>query len=129
MPGPRSRVLAIDGYGRRPMPGPTWDLLRAAAADGRRVGLIPEARWAVVGGEAGPLLAAAARQPAVVRIAAGDGLGREGTLVGLAGPVRRSGGLYQPSGYLDDPSAADGQPRTPAGGARRPGALWVTLPA
>ena len=104
-------VLALDGYGRRPMPGPTWDLLRAAAADGRIVGLIPETRWAVVSGDAGPLAAAAARDSAAVRIAAGDGLGREGVLVGLAGPVRRPGGLYQPSGYVDDPSASDGQPR------------------
>ena len=40
-----------------------------------------------------------------------EGLGREGVLVGLAGPVRRPGGLYQPSGYVDDPSATDGQPR------------------
>ncbi len=104
-------VLALDGFGRRPMPGPTWDLLRAAAAAGRIVGLIPEARWAVVSGDAAPLAAAAARDSADVRIAAGDGLGREGVLVGLAGPVRRPGGLYQPSGYVDDPSALDGQPR------------------
>jgi hypothetical protein len=104
-------VLALDGYGRRPVPGPTWDLLRVAAADGRIVGLIPETRWAVVSGDAGPLAAAAAREPAAVRIAAGDGLGREGVLVGLAGPVRRPGGLYQQSGYVDDPSASDGQPR------------------
>jgi hypothetical protein len=104
-------VLALDGFGRRPMPGPTWDLLRAAAADGRIVGLVPETRWAVVSGDAGPLGAAATRNPAAVRIAAGDGLGREGVLVGLAGPVRRPGGLYQQSGYVDDPSASDGQPR------------------
>jgi hypothetical protein len=104
-------VLALDGFGRRPMPGPTWDLLRAAAADGRIVGLIPETRWAVVSGDAAPLAAAAARDSAAVRIAAGEGLGREGVLVGLAGPVRRPGGLYQPSGYVDDPAASDGQPR------------------
>ncbi len=104
-------VLALDGYGRRPMPGSTWDLLRAAAADGRIVGVIPETRWAIVSGDAAPLAAAASRDSAAVRIAAGEGLGREGVLVGLAGPVRRPGGLYQPSGYVDDPSATDGQPR------------------
>jgi hypothetical protein len=104
-------VLALDGYGRRPIPGPTWDLLRAAAADGREVGVIPDTLWAVVGGDAAPLVDASGREPATVRITAGDGLGREGLLVGLAGPVRWPGGLYQPGGYVDDPSATDGQPR------------------
>jgi hypothetical protein len=104
-------VLALDGYGRRPMPGPTWDLLAAAASEGRPVGVIPETRWAVVGGDAAPLAEAAARRPEAVRIAAGDGLGREGVLVGLAGPLRRPGGLYQQSGYVDDPSGSDGHPR------------------
>ena len=104
-------VLALDGYGRRPIPGPTWDLLRAAAAAGREVGLIPDARWAVVSGDAKPLIDASARESGTVRIAAGEGLGREGRLVGLAGPVRWPGGSYQPSGYVDDPLAESGQQR------------------
>ena len=46
-----------------------------------------------------------------VRITAGDGAGRVGRLVGLAGPMRRPGGLYQVAGFVDDPAAPDGQPR------------------
>ena len=42
-------LIALDGYGRRPIPGPLWDLFLAAA--GRRVGLIPEANLCVISGE------------------------------------------------------------------------------
>ncbi|MCY7418743.1 MAG: hypothetical protein LH650_09650, partial [Chloroflexi bacterium] len=38
--------------------------------------------------------------PDAVRGAAGDGAGRAGRLVGLAGPVRRAGGVYQSSGHV-----------------------------
>lgn len=100
-------LIALDGYGRRPIPGPLWDLFVAAA--GRKVGLIPEARTCVIGGDPRPLLEAAIREPQAVRIAAGDGLGLEGRLVGLAGAVRQAGGLYAPGGYVDLPGP-DGAP-------------------
>ena len=58
-------ILALDGYGRRPIPTPAWDLLAAAAADERQVGILPDARLAVVGGDAGdagaPVVAAGRR--------------------------------------------------------------------
>ena len=44
-------ILALDGYGRRPIPTLAWDLLAAAAADERQVGILPAARLAVVGGD------------------------------------------------------------------------------
>jgi hypothetical protein len=94
-------LIALDGYGRRPIPGNLWDMLLAAA--GRKVGLIPEARLIVIGGDPEPLLDAGQREPQAVRIAAGDGLGLEGRLVGLAGPVRLPGGLYAAGGFVDLP--------------------------
>jgi hypothetical protein len=94
-------LIALDGYGRRPIPGPLWDLLVAAA--GRPVGLIPESQACVVSGDPEPLLAAAVRDPQDVRLAGGEGLGLEGKLVGLAGPVRLPGGLYAAAGFVDMP--------------------------
>ena len=44
-------ILALDGFGRRPIPTLAWDLLAAAAADERLVGILPDARLAVVGGD------------------------------------------------------------------------------
>jgi hypothetical protein len=92
-------ILALDGFGRRPIPTYAWDLLAAAAADERLVGILPDARLAVVGGD--PATLPIADWPAdAVRIAAGDGAGRTGRLVGLAGPIRRPGGAYQPAGHV-----------------------------
>ena len=101
-------VLTLDGYGRRPLPQLAWDLLSSAA--GREVGLLPEAHIAVVSGDAAADMPPP-RARDEVRITAGDGAGRVGRLVGLAGPVRRPGGGYQVAGYVDDPAAPDGQPR------------------
>ena len=101
-------VLTLDGYGRRPLPQLAWDLLSSAA--GREVGLLPEAHSCVVSGDpAADMPPPHARDE--VRITAGDGAGRVGRLVGLAGPVRRPGGLYQVAAFVDDPAAPDGQPR------------------
>jgi hypothetical protein len=61
----------------------------------------------IVGGDPTAMALVAAREPSEVRIAAGDALGREGRLIGLAGPVRRSGGLYQAAGFIEDPTAPD----------------------
>jgi hypothetical protein len=102
-------LIALDGYGRRPVPGPLWDLFVAAA--GRPVGLVPEAHVCVIAGDPEPLVAAAFREPQTVRIAAGDGLGVEGRLVGLAGPVRLPGGLYAAGGFVDLPGPDEGPHR------------------
>lgn len=101
-------VLTLDGYGRRPVPALAWDLLVEAA--GRPVGLLPEARLAIIGGDPATL-APTLRDAAAVRITAGEGNGRVGRLVGLAGPLRRAGGMYQPSGFVEELIAVDGQPR------------------
>ena len=87
-------ILALDGFGRRPIPTLAWDLLAAAAADERLVGILPDARLAVVGGDPSTL-PLSSWPPDAVRVAAGDGAGRAGRLVGIAGPVRRPGGIYQ----------------------------------
>ena len=103
-------ILALDGFGRRPIPTLAWDLLAAAAADERVVGILPDARLAVVGGDPSTLPLSSWPSDAV-RVSAGDGAGRAGRLVGLAGPVRRPGGIYQSSGYVAFGATAD----SPAG--------------
>jgi hypothetical protein len=94
-------LVALDGYGRRPIPGPLWDLLVAAA--GRSVGLVPESHACVISGDPQPLMGAAVREPQDVRVTGGEGVGLEGRLVGLAGPVRMPGGLYAAGGFVDMP--------------------------
>jgi hypothetical protein len=98
-------LVVLDGYGRRPIPGPFWDRLRSA--EGRSVGLVMDPPMIVLDIEPEP-----ASAPSMVRIAAGDEIGVQGPLLGLAGPVRRRAGLYQPSGIMgvapsgDDDAAA-----------------------
>ena len=92
-------ILALDGFGRRPIPTVAWDLLAAAAADERQVGILPAAGLAVVAGDPATL-SLSSWPPDAVRSASGDGAGRAGRLVGLAGPVRRPGGMYQSSGHV-----------------------------
>jgi hypothetical protein len=98
-------LLALDGFGRRPMPVVAWDLLVAAAAEGSQVAVIPEAGLAVV--PAPPEERITHWTPDAVRITAGDGIGQTGQLVGLGGPVRRPGGSYQPAGYVVTPATAE----------------------
>jgi hypothetical protein len=102
-------ILALDGFGRRPMPIVAWDLLVAAAAAGSQVAVVPEAGLAVV--PSLPEDLTAHWTPDAVRITAGDGVGTTGRLVGLAGPVRRPGGSYQPAGYVVTPPTADSAAR------------------
>ncbi len=99
-------ILALDGYGRRPIPTLAWDLLLAAAADARQVGILPDARLAVVGGDPSTL-ALSVWPPDAVRVSAGERAGQAGRLVGVAGPTRRPGGLYQSSGYVQFGATAD----------------------
>ncbi len=100
-------VLALDGYGRRVLPTLAWELLRAAS--GRPVGLVPDSCLAVIGGDPGTL-DVPVHDPDAVRITAGEGTGRVARLVGLAGPMRRSGGQYLASGFIEE-TGADGSPR------------------
>lgn len=100
-------VIALDGYGRRIMPTLAWELLSAAA--GRPTGLLPDSRLAVVGGDP-TTLDVPIHEPDAVRITAGEGAGRVARLVGLAGPVRRPGGLYLASGFVEE-TGLDGSPR------------------
>jgi hypothetical protein len=102
-------ILALDGFGRRPMPILAWDLLTAAAAVGSEVAVIPEAGLAVV--PEPPADRVTRWAPDAVRITAGEGAGTTGRLVGLAGPVRRAGGGYQPAGHVVTPPTADGPAR------------------
>jgi hypothetical protein len=97
-------VLTLDGYGRRPIPTLAWDLLSWAA--GRPIGLVPEARLAIFGLDPSESLPDP-RPSGSVRITAGDGAGRLGTVVGLAGPRRQTGGLYQPGGFVQESGATD----------------------
>lgn len=91
-------LLALDGFGRRPMPAIAWDLLVAAAVEGSQVAVVPEAGLAVV--PTPPEDRLTQWGPDAVRITVGEGAGVTGRLVGLAGPVRRSGGSYQAAGYV-----------------------------
>lgn len=100
-------VLAVDGYGRRIVPTHAWELLVAAA--GRPVGLFPESRLAVVGGEPGGI-DLPEHGSSAVRITSGEGAGRVARLVGLAGPMRRPGGMYLPCGFIEE-TGPDGTPR------------------
>ncbi|MFN8520670.1 MAG: hypothetical protein U0667_15045 [Chloroflexota bacterium] len=102
-------LLALDGFGRRPMPILAWDLLVAAAAEGSQVAVVPEAGLAVV--PAPPEDRLTRWSPDAVRITAGEGAGVTGRLVGLAGPMRRPGGSYQPSGFVVTPATAEGPAR------------------
>lgn len=102
-------LLALDGFGRRPMPIIAWDLLVAAATEGSQVAVVPEAGLAVVPTPPEDRLAHWA--PDAVRITAGDGAGVTGRLVGLAGPLRRPGGSYLPSGHVVTPAIADSPAR------------------
>lgn len=100
-------VVALDGYGRRIVPTHAWELLVAAA--GRPVGLFPDSRLAIVGGEVGDLHLPE-HVAGEVRITSGEGAGRVARLVGLAGPVRRPGGMYLACGFIEE-TGPDGTPR------------------
>lgn len=102
-------LLALDGFGRRPMPIIAWDLLLAAATEGSRVAVVPEAGLAVV--PTPPADRVAHWTPDAVRITAGEGMGATGHLVGLAGPVRRPGGSYQAAGHMVTLGSPDTPPR------------------
>lgn len=80
-------VLVVDGYGRRPLPSPAWAWLTAAV--GTRVGIVGDPPMLVLGLGVQP-----PDPPDDVRIAAGEGLGLEGRLLGAAGHRRSWSGVY-----------------------------------
>ena len=86
-------LLLLDGYGRRPIPGPWWDALTSAA--GRDVTINPDPPLVVL--DSGVVRPAT---QGTVRVVAGDDLGREGRLLDIRGMVRVTGGTYLPSGLV-----------------------------
>jgi hypothetical protein len=86
-------VLVLDGYGRRPIPGPAWDALSAAA--GRDVSIVADPPLVLFEPGVGRRTTAE-----LVRVTAGPYLGREGRLLDLRGQLRGAGGLYLPSGLV-----------------------------
>jgi hypothetical protein len=101
-------LLAIGGYGRVPVPGYLWDMLRAA--EGRIAGILPGSRSLIISGDPGPLIEATSRPARCVRIVSGEHRDQEGSLVGLSGPRRWPGGMYAPGGFVELPGA-DGHTR------------------
>jgi hypothetical protein len=96
-------LAIIDGFGRRPIPGPTWEALAGAA--GRDVAIVTDPPLVVL--DAGlPRPAASGR----VRVTAGADLGREGRLLDLRGQVRTSVGAYRPSALVWLDAGPSGQP-------------------
>ncbi|MDQ3491846.1 MAG: hypothetical protein M3452_01115 [Chloroflexota bacterium] len=102
-PPPPFAVLVLDGYGRRPIPGPAWDALSAAA--GREVSLLTDPPLVLLG-------AGVIRRPAaeLVRVTAGAHLGREGRLLDLRGLHRGAGGVYLPAGLVSLDGRTPGDP-------------------
>jgi hypothetical protein len=96
-------LLALDGYGRVPIPAHLWDLL--VAAEGRQAGILPDSRTLIIGGDPVPLVEAASRPPGTVRTISGEHRDHEGLLVGLSGPRRWPGGSYAPGGFVEIPGA------------------------
>jgi hypothetical protein len=85
-------LVVLDGYGRRPIPEAQWRILQASA--GQQVALLMDPPMVVLDGEP------EATPSAGVRVAAGEALGDEAALLGLAGPVRQRAGLYQSSAII-----------------------------
>ncbi len=92
-PPPPFAVLALDGYGLRPIPGPAWDALSAAA--GKEVTIVADPPLVLLA--AGPKRRASGD---LVRVTAGRHLGREGRLLDLRGQLRGAGGVYLPAGLV-----------------------------
>ncbi|MEO7117876.1 MAG: hypothetical protein ABIZ34_02765 [Candidatus Limnocylindrales bacterium] len=87
-------LLLLDGYGRRPIPADWWDELSSSA--GQLASIITEPPMVVL--EPRPSRAASR---GVVRVTAGDHLGREGHLLDLRGLVRMRSGGYLPGGLVE----------------------------
>ncbi|MBX3030057.1 MAG: hypothetical protein KF809_07835 [Chloroflexi bacterium] len=97
-------ILALDGFGRRPIPVRAWDTL-VAASTGDPVAVVPEARMVVLPPGTAP--AGGRWTQDAVRVTAGEGTASVGRLVGLAGTVRRPGGTYLPGAHVVFPGTVD----------------------
>ncbi len=81
-------LCVLDGYGRRPRPGPGWGVLQAATRP--EVGLVWGPPVRVV--DAAVAVPVEARDR--VRVAGGEYIGREGRILAVAGDRRFSGGVH-----------------------------------
>jgi len=102
-PPPPFAVLALDGYGLRPIPGPAWDALNAAA--GNEVSIVADPPLVLLA--PGPSRPTSAE---LVRVTAGPHLGREGRLLGLRGQLRGAAGVYLPAGLVSLDGGTPGDP-------------------
>jgi hypothetical protein len=98
-------LLVLDGYGRRPIPHAFWEQLRAS--EGQPVGIALDPPMVVLG-----RVEEVSAAPGRVRIAAGDDIGREGRLAGLAGAVRQRRGGYAPGAVVRSRGTGVGAPGT-----------------
>jgi hypothetical protein len=85
---PPFALLALDGYGKRPIPVTHWECLVAAA--GREVAISVDPPMVVF--DAGQAIPSA--PPDRVRVTGGEWLGRSGTVLEYLGPRRRPGGIH-----------------------------------
>lgn len=92
-------IVALEGYGRRVISSPDWELLVSAA--GAVVGLVPAQELVVVDPAAGIGLPPPPGRSAVI-VTAGDRAGGVATIAGLVGPYRHDGGVYHPSGAIEE---------------------------
>lgn len=92
-------IIALGGYGRRPIAQHVWDML--GAAEGRTAGIAVDDRMLVLGGDPAPIVAAGRRGGEDVLVTGGELVGREGRLLGLAGQRRWPGGVYAPGASVE----------------------------
>ncbi len=103
--GPPFAVLVLDGYGKRPIPARTWQLL--LAVEGEEVAITATPPLLVLDAATALPRAEAGR----VRVAASELAGREGRFLGSAGTMRGAAGLEQDAGrVLLDPLGAEDAP-------------------
>ncbi len=101
-------VVALDGYGRRIVPGPAWE--RLVAAEGALVALFPDQSLVLLAPDAAEPPSPTPATGAAL-LTGGESAGRIVRLVGLAGPVRVVGAGYLPGGFIEE--------ETPEGEVRR----------
>jgi hypothetical protein len=81
-------LCVLDGYGRRPIPGPAWRLLQSAV--GHDVGIVADPPLLVLDAS----VAVPSEPRDRVRLAAGRHIGREGRILSVAGDRRFPGGVH-----------------------------------
>lgn len=97
-------LCVLDGYGRRPVPGPAWRLLQSAS--GHEVGIVSDPPMLVV--DAAVAVPSEPRDR--VRVSAGPHIGREGRILSVAGDRRFPGGVHSLGArVLLDPDTPGGE--------------------